>query len=840
MSRIMLVVPILAITGLAPLRAADYYVSPAGSDANPGTQAAPLATISKARDAIRQSGQAGKQPITVHLADGTYLLVETFSLAAGDSGTASAPITYKAEHEGEAILSGAVELKGLNWQQAREGVFKAAVPTEVLKRCAFDELWLGETKLDMARFPNRSQGQVFNGVTGLNAINGRAKGYSRPRTGFIHAMHGNHWGSVHYRVTGMGDTGLKLEGGWQQNRGRNLDGGSVMIENIFEELDCQDEWFLDRDSGVLYVYPRQGVDMKAATLLATNLRELVSFDGSASKPVRHVTLQGFQFRHARRIFMEDEGKWEGLLRGDWSIVRSAAVMLIGTENCTVRDCYFNETGGNGVFFSNYNRGSAVIDSRFERLGESAVCFVGNYACTRSNPIGYDKSPIQSKMDLTPGPKGDDFPKGCAMEGCLVFAIGRVGKQTAGAIISMAQDIAIRHNSIYHVPRSGITVNDGCWGGHVIEGNDVFNTVMETGDHGPFNSWGRDRYWDTRHHGAKPYRQDITTTGGEKTPQSVSRDRARLDAVNPIIIRNNRFMHPWNSHTWGIDLDDGSSNYEVYNNLGLGCSVKLREGFFRRVYNNVFIGSQAIQMHVPFDFNSDYVCNNIVVSQVPTTIPWRNDAPKIADAEKVDNNLYWSVQQYASGDTENGLLKQYQAAGIDVHSISANPKFVDPMNYDFRVADDSPALKLGFKNFPMDGFGVTKPALKRLAAEGHNRYQQFKLTDVFGQAAKAAPNPNVPGEKRHIVLGAEASDLDTEAEKSIAGVGELSGVFIVDAPAASLAAKSGIRTGDAILAIDGQAVADCKALLDAMKGLKGKTVELRAVGATDRAVKVKLD
>ena len=128
---------------------------------------------------------------------------------------------------------------------------------------------------------------------------------------------------------------------------------------------------------------------------------------------------------------------------------------------------------------------------------------------------------------------------------------------------------------------------------MIEHNDVFDTVIETGDHGPFNSWGRDRYWDTASHGNKGYRQDISTVGGEKTPQSVSRDRARLDVVDPIVIRNNRFMHSWNSHSWGIDLDDGSSNYDVYNNLALGCTVKLREGFFRRVYNNVFVGREGI-------------------------------------------------------------------------------------------------------------------------------------------------------------------------------------------------------------------------------------------------------
>ena len=41
-------------------------------------------------------------------------------------------------------------------------------------------------------------------------------------------------------------------------------------------------------------------------------------------------------------------------------------------------------------------------------------------------------------------------------------------------------------------------------------------------------------------------------------------------------------------------------------------------------------------------------------------------------------------------------------------------YVDPENGDFRVKEDSPAIKLGFKNFPMDQFGVKKPALRAIA------------------------------------------------------------------------------------------------------------------------------
>ena len=53
-------------------------------------------------------------------------------------------------------------------------------------------------------------------------------------------------------------------------------------------------------------------------------------------------------------------------------------------------------------------------------------------------------------------------------------------------------------------------------------------------------------------------------------------------------------------------------------------------------------------------------------------------------------------------------------GWDEDSIVADPLFVDPAKGDFRVKDGSPALKLGFKNFPMDQFGVKKPSLKAIA------------------------------------------------------------------------------------------------------------------------------
>ena len=61
----------------------------------------------------------------------------------------------------------------------------------------------------------------------------------------------------------------------------------------------------------------------------------------------------------------------------------------------------------------------------------------------------------------------------------------------------------------------------------------------------------------------------------------------LDCVEPITIRNNRWRC---DHGWDIDLDDGSSNYHIYNNLCLNGGIKNREGYGRVVENNILVNN----------------------------------------------------------------------------------------------------------------------------------------------------------------------------------------------------------------------------------------------------------
>lgn len=106
---------------------------------------------------------------------------------------------------------------------------------------------------------------------------------------------------------------------------------------------------------------------------------------------------------------------------------------------------------------------------------------------------------------------------------------------------------------------------------------MFDTVKETGDHGSLNSWGRDRDWQLKDVDAN------TITAG------TNREIQRLDAVKPVILRNNRRRC---EHGWDIDLDDASTNCHIYNNLTLNGGIKLREGSDRTVENNAMVNNSG--------------------------------------------------------------------------------------------------------------------------------------------------------------------------------------------------------------------------------------------------------
>jgi len=664
----------------------------------------------------------------------------------------SRAVTLRAAQDALVVLSGGRRL-ALEWRPHQQGVLRAQLPSEIdLKSVAFDQLYVDGQRMQLARFPNYDPGQRFFGGTSADALSpDRVRGWNDPAGGVIHSLHRAQWGGNHWRVLGKkADGSLALEGGWMNNRPSGVNPTHRFVENIFEELDAPGEWFLDRQARILYFYPPDGVRLDQATIVASGIERLVEVVGQApNKPAAGAKLVGITLAYTARTFMKTN---EPLLRSDWMIHRGGAIYMENARDVTIQDCEFRALGGNGIFASGFARDVKVQRCHLTDLGASGVCFVGLPSAVRSPSFNYNQATPLEKLDRQPGPQTEDYPRDCLVEDCLIHNIGVTEKQTAGVQISMAARITVRHVSIYDTPRAGVNISEGTWGGHLIEGCDVFDTVQMTGDHGSFNSWGRDRFW-------RPNRAALDRITSEQ-PELIL-----LDAIETTIIRNSRWRC---DHGWDIDLDDGSSNYELYNNVCLQGGIKLREGFHRKVHNNIMVNS-SFHPHVWFKESHDTFERNIVMT-------WYQPIRLQGWGDSVDYNLL----------PDAAALAQSHKLGIDAHSVGGDPKFVDALSGDFRVQDNSPALDVGFKNFSMQKFGVQEPSLRAKA-------RTPKIPPLAGASATTRMAVEA-------FLGASVKRLQGLGERSAAGIDADRGVLVVEVPDDSPAHALGLRVGDVILSV----------------------------------------
>lgn len=742
----------VVLMGAFGAEAAEWYVSPQGSDANPGTISRPFRSL---EHAVRVAA-ASRSPEarTVTLRGGTYYLTAPLRLGPELAGVGKEPFVIRGYTGETAVVSGGRELK-LNWTPYRNGIYQARVPSGP----AFEELFVNGRRQVMARYPNFDPNvRIFNGFAADAIASDRVAQWANPAGGYFHAMHPAEWGDYTWKILGKGPNGsLEMEGGWQNNRPAGPHSVHRFVENIFEELDAPNEWYFERSSRTLYFYPEPGMDLATAKVEVAQLPVLVHVQGSAERPVQNIHLRHLTFRHAARTVMETK---EPILRSDWAIARKGALLFEGAENCSAEDCFLDEVGGNAVFVSNYNRHLTFHRLHIARAGAGGIQFVGDPAAARSALFNYDQTQALERIDLTPGPRSNNFPSDCLVDDCLIYLTGRTEKQTAGINIDLSRSITVRHCSIYDMPRAGINIGDGCWGGHVIEYCDVFDTVKETGDHGSFNSWGRDRFWNPD--------IDITNRWVVEHP-----NMPFLDVQRSNVLRNNRWRC---DHGWDIDLDDGSTNYEIYDNLCLNGGIKNREGYRRLVTNNIMVGN-GFHPHVWYANSGDFFERNIV---------WQTYAPARM-YEKPWKQLDRNILNVPGQVTSGAATALSDVSGGDANSVAGAVSFVNPQAGDYRVRKGSIAFQTGFRNFPMDRFGVQSPALRRLA-----RTPSFS---VRGEASETAVMTTVGWG------GAKFRDVRDAQEASAFGMSLGTGVVVVEATGA----WKPLVAGDVLQAIDGRPI-----------------------------------
>ncbi|MFB9054130.1 right-handed parallel beta-helix repeat-containing protein [Formosa undariae] len=752
------------------------YVSVEKTDQANGRKSQPFSSL---EDAIQNASELKQGnpdlDIDIRILAGEYNLEKAIKITPELSG-----ISIIGSDASDVTLKGSKTL-ALKWESYNDHIFMADVDEDL----DFDQLVINGESQILARYPNYDEASQYWQGSAPDAISKeRIASWKNPEGTYFHALHGGKWGGFHFVITGVNEDGTAiLEGGHQNNRSSKPHKEFRMVENVFEELDSPGEWYLDTDTHKLYYWPTQNQNLETSTVEVAVLKDLIQVVGTLENPVKDVTISGITFKYTKRTFMEN---YEQLLRSDWSIYRGGVLFFEGTENCEVTDSEFTNLGGNVIMVSKYNSGLQVKGNHIHENGASAVSFVGDPSAVRSPSFNYGEFVDIKDMDTISGPKNELYPRNSVVENNLIYRIGRIEKQTAGVEIAMAMDITVSHNSIYDVPRAGINIGDGTWGGHILEYNDVFNTVLETSDHGSFNSWGRDRFW----HPKRDVMDSLTT----EIP-----DMYTWDAVKTTIIRNNRFRC---DHGWDIDLDDGSSNYHIYNNLMLNNGLKLREGFNRVVENNIMVNN-SFHMHVWFGNSEDVFKKNIVgdVYKFGTFRP----------AKELDYNLF-------PNEVSMMIPQMY---GSDMHSAYGDPLYKDPAHLDFSVTSNSPALKLGFKNFPMDQFGVQKEDLNKIAKTPEIPVIKGASGDTSSQEV--------------VWLRNTIKNVDSEQEQSVYGLFTAEGVIIIRARNLSPAVQNnGIKTGDVILQVDGKSV---KNIQDFFKiNVENKTDEMELLIMRNQAEK----
>ena len=149
------------------------FVSPQGDDSWSGRLAdrraednreGPFASLHRARDEIRSRKResALADGATVFVRGGIHEITETLVLGPQDSGTAEAPIVWRAHGEEDPWLVGARQVRAA-FEPWKGEILRVDLTGSALERVDFRQLFFGGERMVLARFPNLDEEDVHGG-----------------------------------------------------------------------------------------------------------------------------------------------------------------------------------------------------------------------------------------------------------------------------------------------------------------------------------------------------------------------------------------------------------------------------------------------------------------------------------------------------------------------------------------------------------------------------------------------------------------------------------------------------------------------------------------------------
>jgi hypothetical protein len=448
------------------------------------------------------------------------------------------------------------------------------------------------------------------------------------------------------------------------------------VENVREAL-APGEWYHDRARGELLYAPRPGERLESTAVELPVVAELLRIEGTAERPVEGVRFEGVGFHHSAVPAAEPAVQAAVTVPG--------ALLVRHARGVAFEEASLLGLGGYAVEIGAGCRDVSVVGSELADLGAGGVKVDGS--------------------DAAAEPAGRTI--GVRISDDRIHALGRVFPSAVGVLVRHASDVEIAHNEIH----------------------DTYYTAVSAGW-----VWG---YAPSVTNAVRIVKNDIHDIG-----QGVLSDMGGVYTlgIQPgSVVRGNhvRDVKAAGYGGWAIYPDEGSSHLVIEDNVAhdtTGHVFHQHYGNENVVRNNVFAfgreGVVAISRGPSWNGGRGRLAltlfGNVLVSERSPVIAagLSGDEEAFAARRRFDSDL--NVLWDASGDApglgdgqgagRGGLRKAYalpewQALGLDRHSVAADPRFFDSARRDLRLRPDSPALALGFRPIDLSDVGP-RPKGKR--------------------------------------------------------------------------------------------------------------------------------
>jgi hypothetical protein len=376
---------------LSQTEALDLYVSSSGSDGWSGTLPSPnasktdgpLASLERGRDAVRKwraAGGSAQEPVTVTVRGGAYILDKPLQLLTIDSGTAEAPVVYRSFPGEEVRLIGGRIVPAFKpvTDPAILGRLDPSVRSNVvqadLRALGISDfgnaggggldLFFGEKPMLLARWPNHGFTKIVDVlgktpvdvrgtkgcVEGIFAFEGdRPKRWVDEKDPWVHGYWFWDWSDQRQKIKAieLGQGTIELAPPYHGYGYRK--GQWYYAYNLLSEIDQPGEWYLDRESGVLYFWPP--APLASGQAIVSVLPTLITMDKAS-----YVTFRGFIFEAVRGTALTiSAGASDRILGCIIRNVGGSAMDIAGGVDHAVVGCDIYQCGAGGISMSGGDR-----------------------------------------------------------------------------------------------------------------------------------------------------------------------------------------------------------------------------------------------------------------------------------------------------------------------------------------------------------------------------------------------------------------------------------------------------------------------------------------------------